>query len=193
MSNVKILAFAGSVRRASFNKCVLAIAVRGAEAAGASVTVVDLADHALPLFDQDLESSQGLPDAAKRLKTLFLQHDALLLACPEYNSSITPLLKNTIDWVSRPAPGEAALAAYRGKVAGLVSASPGALGGLRGLRHVREILGNIGVLVVPQQVAVSKADAAFDDAGNLKDAKQQTAVEGVGRAVAELAARIHVG
>jgi NAD(P)H-dependent FMN reductase len=193
MSSVKILAFAGSVRRESFNRLALAIAVRGAEAAGASVTTVDLAEYPLPLFDQDLEAAEGLPDAARRLKALFLDHDALLLAAPEYNSSITPLLKNTLDWVSRPSPGEANLGAYRGKVAGLVSASPGALGGLRGLRHVHELLGNIGVLVVPQQAAVMQAAAAFDEQGTLRDAKLQAAVEGVGRAVAELAAKLRGG
>lgn len=190
---VKILAFAGSTRRASFNRKVLPIAVRGAEAAGASVTVVDLADYEMPLFNEDLEALSGLPDAAKRLKELFLAHQGLILACPEYNSSITPLLKNTIDWVSRKLPGEGGLAAYQGKVAGLVSASPGALGGLRGLRHVREILGNIGVLVIPQQMAISQAMNAFGEDGNLKDAKQQAAVEGVGAAVAALLKKLEVG
>jgi chromate reductase len=190
---VKILAFAGSTRRDSFNRKVLSIAVRGAEAAGASVTVVELADYEMPLFNEDLESIAGLPDAAKRLKELFLAHQGLILACPEYNSSITPLLKNTIDWVSRKLPGEGGLAAYQGKVAGLVSASPGALGGLRGLRHVREILGNIGVLVIPQQMAISQAMNAFGEDGNLKDAKQQAAVEGVGAAVAALLKKLEVG
>jgi NAD(P)H-dependent FMN reductase len=189
----KILAFAGSVRRESFNRRVLRIAARGAEATGASVTTIELADYPLPLFDQDFEAASGEPSQARRLKDLFLAHEGLLLACPEYNSSITPLLKNTIDWVSRPAPGEPDLAAYRGKVAGLVSASPGALGGLRGLRHVREILGNIGVIVVPQQMAVAKAMDAFGDDGNLKDARQQAAVESVGRAVAELLLRMQRG
>jgi NAD(P)H-dependent FMN reductase len=191
MSTAKILAFAGSTRKESFNRRALSFAVRGAEAAGANVMKIELADYQLPLFDQDLEASSGLPDAARRLKELFLAHDGLLLACPEYNSSITPLLKNTIDWVSRPAPGEASLAAFRGKVAGLVSASPGALGGLRGLRHVREILGNVGVLVIPQQTAVSQAMSAFAADGSLKDAQQQTAIEGVGRALAELIAKIN--
>jgi chromate reductase len=190
---VKVLAFAGSTRRDSFNRKVLSIAVRGAEAAGASVTVVELADYEMPLFNEDLEAIAGLPDAAKRLKELFLAHQGLILACPEYNSSITPLLKNTIDWVSRKLPGEGGLAAYQGKVAGLVSASPGALGGLRGLRHVREILGNIGVLVIPQQMAISQAMNAFGEDGNLKDAKQQAAVEGVGAAVAALLKKLEVG
>jgi chromate reductase len=190
---VKILAFAGSTRRESFNRKVLPIAVRGAEAAGASVTVVEVADYEMPLFNEDLEASAGLPDATKRLKELFMAHQGLILACPEYNSSITPLLKNTIDWVSRKLPGEGGLAAYQGKVAGLVSASPGALGGLRGLRHVREILGNIGVLVIPQQMAISQAMHAFGEDGNLKDAKQQAAVEGVGAAVAELLKKLESG
>lgn len=168
----KILAFAGSARAGSFNKKLVAIAAASARAAGGDVTAIDLRDYPMPLYDGDLEASSGLPEHAKRLKALFLAHDGLLLACPEYNSSITPLLKNTIDWVSRPAPGEGSLACFEGKVALLLAASPGALGGLRGLVAVRSILGNIGVVVLPGQLAVGTAGQAFDDAGALKDAKQ---------------------
>jgi NAD(P)H-dependent FMN reductase len=115
-----------------------------------------------------------------------LAHEGLLIATPEYNSSISPLLKNTIDWVSRPADGEPMLAVYRDKVAAVMSASPGGLGGLRGLVHLRSILSNMGVLVIPDQVAVTQAHSAFDDHGNLLDAKRQTSVQGLGRSVVKL-------
>lgn len=178
MSTPKILAFAGSTRTASYNKQLVRFAADAARAAGAEVTLVDLRDYPLPLFDGDLEDQQGLPENAKKLKAIFSAHDALLIASPEYNSSITAVLKNTLDWISRgETDDEPALAAYRGKTAALISASPGALGGLRGLVHLRAILGNIGVIVLPDQVAVPKAHEAFDDKGGLKDersAKQVT-------------------
>jgi NAD(P)H-dependent FMN reductase len=180
----RILAFAGSTRTESFNKKLVRIAVAGARSAGGDVTLVDLRDYPMPLYDGDLEAAQGHPDKARELKTLFLAHDGLLLSAPEYNSSITGVLKNTIDWLSRPVPNEAPLAAFTGKVAVLMSASPGALGGLRGLVHVRSILGNIGVIVLPDQIAVSRAGEAFDDKGQLKDAKQQAGIAGLGAKLA---------
>ncbi len=185
MNQPRILAFAGSTRQDSFNKKLIQIAAAGARKAGAEVTVIDLRDFPLPVFDQDLEARE-FPENAKKLKSLFLAHQGLLLSCPEYNSSMTPVLKNTIDWVSRPLPGEKSLACFAGKTAGLVSASPGALGGLRGLVHVRAVLGNIQVLVVPDQMAVSAAQEAFQADGSLKDAKKQEAVENVGAQVAKL-------
>ena len=151
---VKILAFAGSTRRDSWNKKLLHIAIQSARSAGAQVTLIDLKDFPLPLYDGDLEATAGVPENALKLKELFKSHQGLLLACPEYNSSITAVLKNTLDWVSRPVPDEPPLAAFKGKVVTLISASPGALGGLRGLVHVRAILGNIGCIVLPDQQAV---------------------------------------
>ena len=183
----KILAFAGSARGDSTNKKLVAAAAAAARTAGAEVTLIDLRDFPMPLYDGDLEASQGLPEHTKRLKSLMLSHDGLLVSCPEYNSSITPLLKNTIDWASRPAPGEASLACFDGKIAALLSASPGALGGLRGLVHVRAILGNIGVLVLPAQIAVGKAHEAFGLDGRMRDAKQQASVE---KLVAQLVAAV---
>ena len=181
----KILAFAGSSRIDSFNKKAVALAAAGAREDGAEVTLLDLRDYRLPLFDQDEEGADGLPANALELKTIFGMHNGLIIASPEYNSSVTPLLKNTIDWISRPAPGEPSLAAFRGKVASLVSASPGALGGLRGLVHLRAILGNIGVIVLPDQLAIAKAHEAFDDKGELKDPRQQTSIRQIGRQLAE--------
>jgi NAD(P)H-dependent FMN reductase len=182
----KILAFAGSTRTASYNKRLIQAAIAGARAAGGDVTYLDLRDLPLPLFDEDLETAEGLPANGRKLKDLMLAHQGLLISAPEYNSSITAVLKNAIDWASRPVPGEPPLACFTGKVAALMSASPGALGGLRGLVHVRAILGNIGVLVVPEQVAVPRAFEAFDADGRLKDAKQQQAVGALGAKVAQL-------
>jgi len=185
MGSPHILAFAGSTRRESFNRTLIKIAASGAELAGAAVTRIELADYPLPLYNQDLETEQGFPAEAMALKKLFLSHDGLLMACPEYNSSITPLWKNTIDWVSRPAPGEGPLAAFKGKAATIMSASPGRLGGLRGLVHVRSILGNIGVVVLPDQIAVAEAHGAFTEDGQHHDGKMHASIEGLGRNLAE--------
>jgi chromate reductase, NAD(P)H dehydrogenase (quinone) len=186
----RILALAGSLRRDSFNKKLVSIAVHGAREAGAEVTLIDLKDFPLPLFDQDLGAEQGIPEHGKQLKKLFSDHDGLLIASPEYNRSITAVLKNAVDWVSRPAPNEPPLVGFKGKVATLMSASPGALGGLRGLVHVRSILGNIGVIVLPDQIAVAKAHEAFQADGSLKDPKQQSGIEGLGKTLASFLAKL---
>lgn len=169
MPKPTVLAFAGSLRTGSFNRKLVGIASEHVERAGADVTRLHLRDFPLPVYDGDIESESGLPENAKKLKSLFADHDALLISCPEYNSSITPLLKNTIDWVSRREPDEPPLIGFRGKIAALLSASPGRLGGLRGLVHVRAILGNLGVLVLPEQVAVPNARQAFDAHDALAD------------------------
>ena len=186
----KILAFAGSTREASFNKKLVQIAAEGARAAGAEVTYIDLRDLPMPLYDGDLETKQGLPENVQQFKQLMIEHRGLLIASPEYNSSITGVLKNAIDWASRSLPGEPMLASFKDKVAALMSASPGALGGLRGLTHVRSILSNIGVLVLPDQQAISKAFEAFDGDGKLKDPKQQEAVEQLGSKLATVIAKL---
>jgi NAD(P)H-dependent FMN reductase len=180
----RFLAFAGSTRRDSFNKKLVRIAAQGAEEVGAKVTLIDLRDFPLPLFDGDLEAAEGQPESAKKLKALMTEHDGFLIASPEYNSSFSGVLKNAIDWVSRPSSNELPLVAFKGKVAVLMSASPGGLGGLRGLVHVRSILGNIGVIVLPDQIAVVKASEAFNADGSLKDPKQHAAVMGLGKTLA---------
>ena len=182
----KILAFAGSTRTSSFNKMLIKIAAQGAQTAGADVMLIDLRDFPIPLYDGDLEVKEGIPQHGKELKHLMKNHDGFLLSCPEYNSSITGVLKNAIDWASRPEEGEPPLVCFTDKVAALMSASPGGLGGLRGLSHVRSILTNIGVLVLPNQVAVSKAEEAFGPDGSLKNAKQQERVQNLGRDLAAM-------
>ena len=185
MPTPKILAFAGSTRTGSFNKKLVAIAAQAARAAGVDVDLIDLKDYTVPLYDGDLEEASGLPENAKKLKALMKEADGFLIASPEYNSSISGVFKNFIDWTSRTeTDDEPSLVAYQGKVAVIMSASPGGLGGLRGLVHVRAILGNIGVLVLPDQVAVSSAYQAFDESGALKDEKRQKQVEGLGQTLA---------
>lgn len=189
MSQPHILAFAGSLRAGSFNKKLVRCAASAAEAGGAKVTVIDLDDYALPLFDEDLEA-KGTPENATKLKELMKSADGFLIASPEYNSSLSAALKNAIDWASRKAEGEVPLEAFAGKAAVLMAASPGGLGGLRGLVHLRAILGNIQVIVLPQQYALSKAHEAFDEKDQLKDEKTAETVAGLGRRLTEFLQKI---
>jgi chromate reductase, NAD(P)H dehydrogenase (quinone) len=186
----KILAFAGSLRTGSFNKKLIKVAAKYAEQAGASVTHLDLRDLDLPIYDGDLEEKLGLPEGAKKLKQLMKSHDGFLISAPEYNSSVSAALKNAIDWASRPAEDDYPLQAFAGKVAGLMSASPGALGGLRGLFQVRFILSNIQVLVIPDQHAIAKANEAFNDDGSLKDEKHAKKIESIAKKVVDLASKL---
>ena len=182
----KILAFAASTRSQSLNKKILKIAVAGAEQAGAEVTCIDLADYPMPLYDQDMEKAQGLPAGAQSLKQLLREHDGVLIASPEYNSAFSPLLKNVIDWTSRAeSSDEKPLEVWKGKAAGILSASPGARGGVRGLVFLRMLLANIGLLVLPEQETIPFAMKAFDEDGNLSNPDQQAAVENLGKQLAK--------
>ena len=176
---LKVLALAGSLRKGSYNKKLVRVAARFAREAGAEVTELDLADHPLPIFDEDLETRDGVHPTAMKLKKLFREHDAFLISSPEYNSSLSAALKNVIDWLSRPVDGEPPLACFKGKTAALFAASPGALGGLRGLVHLRAILGNIGVLLLADQLAVGKANEAFAPDGSLANPKQAAMVKAI--------------
>lgn len=180
-SSVKLLAFAGSTREESYNKKLVKIAAEGAREAGAEVTLIDLRDFPMPLYDGDLEERSGLPDAALKLKELMRASHGFLIASPEYNSSISAVLKNAIDWTSRPdREDEPPLECYAGKTLALMSASPSWLGGLRGLATVRSLFGNIGVHVLTDQIAIPKAHEAFDDSGELKDEKKHASVKQLG-------------
>ena len=186
----RILAFAGTTRTEALNKKLIRVAAAAAREAGAEVTLIDLRDLPLPLYDGDLEAREGIPENAMKLKELLKSHRGMLLSTGEYNSSITGVLKNAIDWASREAPGEGVLECFRDRIAGLVSASPGALGGLRALFHVRQILGNIGVLVIPEQLALSRAHEAFNADGSLVDPKRLAAVTKVATSLVKIVARL---
>jgi len=187
---IKVLGISGSLRKGSYNTLLVKSVLAGAAAAGAQTTYLDLRELALPVFDEDLEASGPVPEGVRRLKDALRAHHGLVIASPEYNSSLTAALKNAIDWATRPEPGQPPLSCFNGKVAGLVAASPGALGGLRGLVHLRAILGNINVLVLPQQIAVPKAHEAFGEGGVLKDGAQRASVEAVGAAVYSTALKL---
>lgn len=170
--NIKIVAFSGSSRKDSMNRKLLGNAVKAAEAAGAEVTVVDLGLLDLPVYDQDMEAEAGFPQAALDLKKTMRESDGFLIASPEHNSSYSTLLKNTIDWTSRSSGADdPGLSSYTGKYAAIMAASPGALGGLRGLFALRELLQNINVTVLSGMQAVGNGMQAFDDSGDLKDEK----------------------
>ena len=165
--SVRIVVFAGSVRTGSYNRKLAAATAAMLGEQGAEAILVDLAKYPAPLYDGDLEAASGLPETVVALKRMFQESAGFIAASPEYNGSISPLMKNTIDWMSRRGEDAAPMLPFRGKVAGLLSASPGRLGGLRGLVELRRVLSGIGVLVVPNQYSVHSAGEAFDDDGTL--------------------------
>jgi chromate reductase, NAD(P)H dehydrogenase (quinone) len=180
---LRILVISGSSREGSYNRTLADLAARIVAEQGAQPNRFDLRDLALPIYDGDFEAANGPPAAAQRFSDVMAESDALFIAAPEYNGFPTPLLINAFDWLSRlkSSPGKPAGAdTTAGKAAGLSSASPGHLGGLRSMNYVRQYLQmNFGMLVVPQQLAVSRAMGAFDEGGQLKDAGQRKALEGV--------------
>ncbi len=183
---VRIAVISGSLRSGSYNSRLASFV--SARVAGDDVTVdeISLRELDLPMYDEDLEK-QGLPAPVADLKRRMIAADALLIASPEYNGSMSGALKNAIDWATRPNEGETALQCFRGKVGGLLAASPGKLGGIRGLRHLRVVLSSIGLLVVPNEFGLAGAHEAFDDAGNLKDGNAANAAVSVGEAVVKTA------
>lgn len=164
----RVLVIPGSNREASLNRRLAQAAAQAVVAAGAAVTLADLREFELPLYNGDLEERSGLPANALRLKAMIAAHDALIIASPEYNASIPPLLKNAIDWASRPGEGGLPANPFAGRFALLVSASPGALGGLRGLAHLRAVLEQLGTWLLPQTFALAAAHRAFDEHGQLE-------------------------
>ncbi|MCK7598197.1 NAD(P)H-dependent oxidoreductase [Microbulbifer sp. CAU 1566] len=164
----RLLALAGSLRKDSYNRQLAASAAQLARDAGAEVVEVNLRDYPLPLFDEDLEAA-GIPDNARALKDLFATADGLLIASPEYNGSVTAVLKNMIDWVSRPDGQFARAELFAGRRAALFATSPGGLGGMRGLNHLRDILQPLGTWISPTMLAVPSSMNIFDEHGKLVD------------------------
>lgn len=190
MSVPKLLAFAGSLREASYNRKAVAVLAAGARAAGAQVTLIDLRDLPMPIYDGDYEAAHRLPDAARKFKQLLIEHHGVLISTPEYNSQYPALLKNAIDWASRREGDEKPMRAFTGKIAGVMSASPGALAGLRGQALLRAQLAYLGMVVVPDRVGIARASEAFDERGTLKDVVQQSAVEQLGAATVRFIQRL---
>jgi chromate reductase len=184
MKKPRILVFGGSLRAESYNQKLATIAAAAASAAGADVTLIALRDYRMPIFDEDLESEEGMPENAAKLKALFAENEGLIIASPEYNSGITAALKNAIDWVSRATTeDEPPLSVLKGKTAAILAASPGGYGGARSLAQFRPLLENIHITVIPDQVTIPKAHEAFDADGNLVDATQADAVKALAEAL----------
>lgn len=188
----KILAFAGSTREASHNKKLIRVAAAGAADAGAEVTEIDLRDYPMPLYDADLQAREGLPQHAGAFKDLVSTNGGLLISTPEYNHGISGVLKNAIDWASRGEKGEPPMVAFKGKVAGIMSAAPGIYGGARGLLQLRAVLTGARVLVLPEQLALSSAAKAFDEDGSLQDAELEAMARGIGAALCEILKKLSV-
>ena len=174
-SSVKLLFFAGSSRAGSFNKKLAKLGAMIAEANGIGATFADLGDYPMPIYNGDDEALSGQPENAHKFKALMAAHSGVFIVSPEYNASITPLLKNTIDWVSHVRDtGEAPVEVYKTRVFPLGSASPGGMGGLRSLTTVRQVLElGLGALVLPDQFAVPRAKDAFGEDGHLTNKESQ--------------------
>lgn len=188
----KILAFAGSLREKSYNKRVLKVAIDGAKKADAEVTYVDLKDYPMPLYNADLQETQGFPPIATAFQKLLLEHDGLLIASPEYNGSIPGALKNVIDWTSR-ANGDLKVGdCFKGKVAAITTASPGAFGGIRCLAHLRDVLTILLVNTLPSEIAVARVGAMFDgDSDEMTDDNMRGILEDLGKSLADMLRKTH--
>src|SRR5438552_3678099 len=162
MKTPKILVLAGSTRQASTNRLLARDAAESLRNAGFDAVFADLRDYPMPLYDGDLEAATGLPPAAKTLKELARESDAFAIASPEYNGSYSAVLKNAIDWISRPEPGEGALEVFHDKPAAILAASPGTGGGRRVLKQLRELLEGMRMSVVPHHVLIAQSGEAFD-------------------------------
>lgn len=191
---MKLLIFAGSTRAQSFNRRLARVAAQWAQPLGAEVTLLELSDFDIPLYNADLEA-RGTPADVLRLKALLHAHPAWVICSPEYNGSYTALLKNTLDWASSPVRGDPVwhdgTLAFRGKVVGVLSASPGALGGIRAQSHLAPLLTNLGCWLAPRSYALSRAGEAFADDGSLTAPGGAEQVQAVLEQVLWAARRLH--
>lgn len=183
MNKIKILAFAGSLRKASYNKMALKIAASGAQEAGAQVEIIDLKDLEIPVYDGDIEA-EGLPKGAITLKEKVKSADALLLAVPEYNHSLAGSLKNAIDWVSRPPKNE-----FEGKPVATLGASDGSFGTVRAQIAFYPVANTLGIYLMPSKVYVPNADKKFDQEGNILDSKIEERLKKLGVDLVNFASR----
>jgi NAD(P)H-dependent FMN reductase len=192
-SATRLLFFAGSARTGSHNMRLAKLGTAIAEANGIAATFADLGDYPLPLFNQDIQNTEGIPENARKFEALMRVHTGIFIACPEYNASITPLLKNTLDWVSRIRnDGEEPLAVFKTRVFALGSSSPGGMGGLRGVNTVRTVLElGLGALVLPEQFAVPRAMEAYDEHGHLKNKESQESFKALIQKLARAAHVLH--
>ena len=181
----RVLVFAGSLREGSYNRKLAREAAAAFERHGLETTLVDLRDYPMPIYNGDSEEAEGLPEMAKAFKRLLREHDAFAIATPEYNGSYPALVKNTIDWATRREPGEPAMAAFIGKKAAILGASPGGRGAARGRKHLLELMEALRVEILPSQVAIGKAEEAFDAEGHLARAEDREVLDRLAEELAQ--------
>lgn len=190
--HTKLLFFAGSAREGSLNKRLARLGAEIAVVNGIGATFADLGDYPMPLYDGDIEARDGVPDNARKLRALMLVHTGIFIACPEYNAGITPLLKNTLDWISRIKDDDIPIEVYRTRVFALGAVSPGGFAGVRGIGMARQVLEiGLGAVVLPDQVLVPRGTDAFDERGHLKDKAQQELLKSVVERLARAARVLH--
>ncbi len=188
----KILAFAGSLRENSYSKRVVRTAMKGAADAGADVTFVDLRDYPMPIYDQDLHEREGFGEHALAFQKLLGESDGFLICSPEYNGSISGALKNAIDWASRPSDEYKMVEVFKGKIAAIMTESPGAFGGIRCLGHLRTVLTIMLVNVLPSEIAVANVSKMFDGSGaEMTDEKMRKILEDLGASLADILKKTH--
>ncbi|MDP7008923.1 MAG: NAD(P)H-dependent oxidoreductase [Phycisphaerales bacterium] len=190
MSIPKILAFSGSIRKGSYNKRLAKVALNAAEKAGAETTFVDLFEYQMPLYCEDYEAEHGKPESVSRFQQLLKNHNGFLIASPEYNSSLTGILKNTIDWSTRPEPGERWDACWKGKIAGVLCAASG-LGGRNGVYHLKTMLGTYGTYVLPQHVIVGHCKNNLTNDNCIEDDKMQHQLEAMASELVRVIRGLH--
>jgi chromate reductase len=186
----RILVFAGSAREASLNKKLARVAAKAINEHGGEATYIDLRDFPMPIYEGDLEAREGMPPFARKLRELFVSHPAFLIVSPENNGTIPSLLKNALDWLSRDVDGRSGLEPYKGKVIGLMAASPGAFGGVVCLTHLRYSLSKLLAHVIPEQFPLPKADQAFAEDGSLTQGWQQKSVLSVVQSLIQTTSRL---
>ena len=182
----KILAFSGSLRAQSYNKKILEVAMRGVESAGGIVTLIDLADFPMPIYNEDAHAENGFDPNAFRFQKLIVEHAGFLVACPSYNGSLTGGLKNAIDWASRANEYHAKADIFRGKSAAILSASPGSFGGVHVLRHLRDVFTSVGIFVHPTEIAVPFVHEKLDEDGQIQDASTAEILTGLGKSLVKM-------
>lgn len=191
-SETKLLFFSGSARAASHNTRLARLGHDIAEANGIAATFADLGDYPMPLYNGDMEADSGPPDNARKFKALMSLHTGVFIACPEYNAAITPLLKNTLDWISRVRDDDPPLDVFKTRVFALGSASPGGTGSMRGLFTVRHVLEHgLGALVLPEQFSVPRAHNAYEENGHLSNKEAQERFKGLIEKLARAARVLH--
>lgn len=176
-----ILVFSGSTRQGSFTKKLAYAAAKTIDISGGKASFIDMADYEAPLYHQDTEARNGFPDGVIKFRALLHSHDGMMIATPEYNGFVPPLLVNMFSWVSRPYLDEAANTLFHGMPVGLMAASPGGLGGVRVIPRLRDYMAELGAVAVPGFVTLSNATDAFDETGILRAEKTQTSIDALAR------------